>query len=68
MNDSAGTVAIRLVFVDSGSYHDEQIEIPFGLLDQYDRLIDLLREEPSVLQRIYLDLDRLCAAQVVEED
>lgn len=57
-------VTVRLVFVDSGSYHDERIEVASGLLDRYDRLIDLLREEPSVLKRVHVDLDRLCAAHV----
>ncbi len=62
----ARTVTVRLLFVDSGVYHSEEIEVPEELLAEYERLIDLLREEPSVLKRVHVDLGRLCAAQLVE--
>ncbi|TVP49116.1 MAG: hypothetical protein EA350_02475 [Gemmatimonadales bacterium] len=63
---SARSVTVRLLFADEGAFHHEEIAIPAALLDQHERLIDLLREEPEVLKRIHLDLDRLCSAQVVD--
>ena len=56
---------IRLLFVDEGSYHEEDIDVASELLGQYERLIDVLREEPSVLKRLHVDLDRLCSARIV---
>ncbi len=53
---------VRLLFVDEGDYHDEEIEVPAGGLDRYDRLIDFLREDPAVLKHLHVDLSRLCAA------
>ena len=43
MSKRAGTVTVRLVLVDEGSYHHEEIEIPGASLEGYDRLIDCLR-------------------------
>lgn len=59
---------VRLLFVDEGSYHHERIRVPAEALEGYERIIDCLREEPSVLKRIYVDVDRLCSASVVEEE
>jgi len=59
-------VRIRLLFVDRGSYHKEEVQVPARLLPGYDRLIDLLREEPWVLKRLHVDLSRLCSAQILE--
>lgn len=56
------TAEIRLVFVDEGEYHREDVELPASLLDGYDRLIDALMEEPEVLRRLYVDPKRLCSA------
>ncbi len=56
---------IRLVFVDGGEYHREEVLLPATRLDGYDRLIDCLREEPDVLRSVYIDLDRLCTAYVI---
>ncbi len=64
---SGEMVTIRLLFVDEGSYRPEDIQVPAGVVSRYERLIDLLQEEPSVLQRTFVDLDRLCAAHVLEE-
>jgi len=66
VSDSLRTV--RLLFVDEGSYHHELIRLPAEALDGYERIIDCLREEPSVLKRVYVDVDRLCSASVVDED
>lgn len=59
--------AVRLLFVDEGSYHHEVVPVPTRVLDDYDRLIDCLREDPAVLSRVYVDVDRLCSATVVGE-
>lgn len=64
---SEGTRRVRLLFVDEGSYHRETISVPAGALSSYERLIDFLREEPAVLEQVYVDVGRLCAAYVVGE-
>lgn len=61
------TVTIRLLFVDEGSYHHEDIQVSAETVERYERLIDLLQEDEAVLKRTYVDLERLCAASVVEE-
>lgn len=61
-----GSVKVRLLFVDDGSYRNETIRVPAGVLESYDRLIDGLREAPEILGRIYVDVERLCAAHVVD--
>lgn len=61
-------VTLRLLFVDEGSYHHEDIQVPADAVDRYERLIDLLQEEESVLKRTFIDLDRLCSARVLGED
>ena len=65
---SEGTLQVRLLFVDDGEYHHERVRIPASALERYDRLIDCLREDPDVLKRIWVDVERLCAAHLVEED
>lgn len=60
------SVRIRLLFADEGSFHHEEVTVPAPVLDRYGRLIDCLREEPSVLKRIHVDLGRLCSAIVVD--
>ena len=61
-----GTVTVRLLFVDQGVFHHEEMQVPAEAIDRYERLIDLLREEEAVLRRTHVDLDRLCAAQVLD--
>lgn len=56
---------VRLLFADEGSYHHEEITVPTDALARYERLIDLLREDPDVLREIYVDARRLCTAYVV---
>lgn len=65
MSDDAH-VTVQLLFVDEGSYHHEEISIPREVVGRYDRLIDCLREEPGVLKRVYVDVDRLCAAHLAD--
>ncbi|MHB1194579.1 MAG: hypothetical protein ACYC6F_16260 [Longimicrobiales bacterium] len=62
-----GRVKVRLLFVDEGSYHHEEVEIPAEALDGYARLIDCVREDEAVQKRLYVDVERLCSAWVVEE-
>jgi len=63
----AGRTTVRLLFVDKGHYHHEEIQVPTEALERYERLIDLLQEEPAVLKHTFVDLSRLCSAQVAEE-
>ncbi len=58
---------IRLVFAHEGAVHTEVVAVPTERLHQYDRLIDLLREEPDVTRRLYVDLRKLVTASVVED-
>jgi len=62
-----GTVKLRLLFVDDGEYHDETVGVPGTGIDDYERLIDFLREDADVLKHLHLDMGRLCAAYRVEE-
>ena len=59
---SAKSIKVRLLFVDDGSYHHEDVTIPAKSADGYDRLIDCVREDPVVLKQMYVDVDRLVAA------
>ena len=59
---------VRLLFVDAGSYHHEEISIPAEFLAKYDRLIDCLREEPEVLRRTFVDTGRLCSATLLDDE
>jgi hypothetical protein len=63
---SEDRVGVRLLFVDSGVFHKEELELPASSVQGYDRLIDVLQEDPEFLKGIYLDLGRLCAAWLVE--
>lgn len=65
---SAGeTATVRLVFVDKGVYHHEDVRLPSTGLNSSERLIDCLREDPGILGGLYVDLKRLCAAYRVED-
>ena len=61
-------VRVKLLFVDGGSYHHETLTVPARALEGHERLIDCLREEPSLLARVYVDVDRLCAAYIAEDE
>ncbi len=65
---SGSATRVRLLFVDGGAYHHEEVSIPADALGGYDRLIDCLREEPRVLKELFVDADRLCAAYLVPEE
>jgi len=66
-NEAGGTVAVRLVFADQGTFHNETVRVPAAVLGEYDRLIDLLREEESVTREVYVDLGRLVSAYVLND-
>ena len=57
---------VRLLFVDEGQYHHEDLSLATDVLDRYERLIDCLREDPAVLREMYVDVARLCAAWRVD--
>ena len=58
---------IRLLFADRGSYHHEEITVPTEALPRYERVVDLLREDPDVLRELYVNPRRLCMAYIVRE-
>lgn len=68
MNEVARTALVRLLFADEGTFHAQAIHVPFSGLAEYDRLIDLLREDESVTRQLYVDLSRLVSAHVVDEE
>ena len=61
------TVTVRLLFADGGSYESVDVGVPRASIDAYERLIDCLLEDPEVLRLVHVDVDRLCAAHVVED-
>jgi hypothetical protein len=62
------TVRVRLVFADQGTFHAETVHVPVDMLDRYDRLVDLLREEESVTRQLYVDMGRLVSAYVEADE
>ena len=58
---------LRLLFVDDGSFHHEEVQIPAGVIARYDRLIDCIMEDPEVLKRLHVDVARLCSAELAGE-
>ena len=59
---------VRLIFADHGAFHAETLVVSVERLNDYDRLIDLLREDPSISRLVYIDLKRLVSAYVIDED
>lgn len=68
MNPNRSEVRVRLVFADQGEFHAVVLAVPAARLEEYDRLIDLIREEPEVTRQLYVDPRRLVAASVIEDD
>lgn len=66
-SEAGATVPVRLVFADQGTFHNETVHVPAAVLGEYDRLIDLLREEESVTREVYVDLGRLVSAYVLND-
>jgi hypothetical protein len=63
---SADTLQVRIVFADQGAFHAETVSIPAAGVDEYERLIDFLREDPAVTRRLHLDMHRVVSATRVE--
>jgi len=61
-------VELRLLFVDDGSYHHETVTVPSDSVDEYERLIDFVREDEAVLKRLHVDVKRLVSVYVSESD
>ncbi|HEX6368126.1 MAG TPA: hypothetical protein VF006_04300 [Longimicrobium sp.] len=62
------TVRVRLVFADQGTFHAETVHVPVDMLDRYDRLVDLLREEEAVTRQLFVDMGRLVSAYVESDE
>jgi hypothetical protein len=60
-------VAVRLVFADSGTFHELDLRFPAEVLGRHERIVDALREEPEVLARLYVDGRRLVAAYTLDD-
>ena len=63
-------VRVRLILADRGEFLTQETSVPGEHLDEYERLVDFLREDPQLLKELYIDHKRLCAAQLLgsEED
>jgi hypothetical protein len=57
---------VQLVFADEGTFHSVTVTLPADRLGAYERLVDLLREEPTVTRQLYVDMRRLVSASLVE--
>ena len=68
MAEHPHTATVRLIFADEGTFHAETIHVPLDKIGQHERLLDLLRDEPSVTRQMYVDMKRLVSAYVVEAD
>ena len=60
-------VRVRLLFVDEGGYHHDEVSIPAEAVEAYDRLIDVFMEDEAVQKSMFVDVERLCSAVVLEE-
>jgi hypothetical protein len=59
---------VKLVFADRGAFHDIVVQLPADVLARHERIIDAIREEPSITGEVFVDLRRLVAAYVVTDD
>lgn len=65
---SSNRTGVRLVFADEGTFHEVTVAVPAEALDEYDRLVDFLREDPSITRQLYVDMRRLVSAAVLEPE
>lgn len=65
---NGATCQVKLVFADEGTFHSVIVTLPAERVEEYDRLVDLLREEPTVTRQLYVDMRRLVSATVVVEE
>jgi hypothetical protein len=63
-----GMRQVQLVFADEGAFHSVIVSIRGTQIAEYERLVDLLREEPSVTKGLYIDMKRLVSASLVDEE
>lgn len=68
MSNRPVTTSVRLIFADEGTFHRETVQVPIDKLGEHERLVDLLREEPSVTRQMYVDMKRLVSAYVMAEE
>ncbi|HUP90063.1 MAG TPA: hypothetical protein VM100_11950 [Longimicrobiales bacterium] len=61
-------VTVQLVFADRGTFHDVMLQLPAEILARHERIVDALREEPSITGEVYVDMKRLVAAYVVPSE
>lgn len=61
-------IRVRMLFAEEGGYHSEVVSLPAAGLEGYDRLIDFLREDEDVQRDCYVDVGRLCSAQIATDD
>lgn len=61
-------VRVRVLYAGRGGYHAETISVPGDGMEEHDRLIDFIREDPSVAAECYIDAARLCSAQIVKNE
>lgn len=66
-NDGAHA-RVRLTFADEGSFHSVIVSLPSERIDDYDRLVDLIREDPAVTRELYVDIRRLVSASIVRDE
>jgi hypothetical protein len=59
---SDGRIPVRMVFADRGSFHELVVQLPCGVLERYERIIDALREDPGITAELFVDSRRLVAA------
>ncbi len=56
---------VKLTFADEGAFHDVYIDLPADIVQHYPRLIDALREDPTISAILYIDFRRLLSAQLL---
>jgi hypothetical protein len=59
-------VPVRLVFADRGAFHEMVVELPAAVMAGYERIIDAIREDPTVTAELFVDHRRLVAAFLVK--
>lgn len=62
---SKDRVRVRVLYAERGGYHSEVLSVPGAGLNDHERLIDFIREDPAVARECYVDAARLCSAQLV---
>lgn len=58
-------VKVRLTLADGGDFLVQDVTVPASSLHGYERLVDALREDPAILKELWVDHERLVAAQIL---